>query len=159
RFLRFRFPDNKQVTLRKVSEIFYRNLLVPGEIGAFAGLPFQLEWSDTIENLASVRAQPDSVRVKVEYNGIKVRGLPKPINKFYSSLSLKQAPGLGVGVYPHPQFVPEKWKWYRLFLHGQEREQYRLRPAETGRLTEILPWLAESSSGLPQFFSVHSSDK
>ncbi|MDX2044370.1 MAG: hypothetical protein SF097_24385 [Acidobacteriota bacterium] len=155
RFLRFQFPDNKQLVQRKLSEIFYHKLLVPGELNEFKGLPFQLEWREAIENFADVHADPDSVSVKVAYNRIKVRGLPEPINWVYGSLSLKQAPDLAIGIYPNPQVVPEKWKWYRLFLHGKERQQYRLQAPET---KEILPWLMESTSGFPKLFSVHSSD-
>src|SRR5574341_1517432 len=155
RFLRFRFPAGKQLTKRKPAEIFYRKLLVPGQLGEFTGLPFQPEWREAIENFTEVRAEPDPVGVKVAYNRINVRGLPGPINWVYGSLSLKQAPDLAVGIYPNPQVVPEKWKWYRLFLHGPERQQYRLQAPET---TELLPHLAESTAGFPSLFSVSSSD-
>lgn len=156
RFLRFCFPENKQLIQRKLSELFYRKLLVPGESGGFNGLPFQPEWREAIVNFPDIRPQSDSAGVT--YKGIVVRGLPNPINKVYGSLSLKPAPTLGVGIYPHPQIVPDKWKWYRLFLHGEERGQYRLQAAESGRITEILPWLVEFTNGLPEIVSVQSSD-
>ncbi len=156
RFLRFQFPAEKQLTRRKLSEIFYHKLLVPGELNEFTGLPFPLEWRTAIENFMEVEAKPDTHTVRVVYNGVKVRGLPEPINRPYGSLSLKQAPELAIGIYPNPRAVPEKWKWYRLFLHGQERQDYTLQAPET---REILPWLVESTSRFPDHFSLHSSDK
>src|SRR5262249_36750818 len=119
------------------------------------GLPFQPEWREAIENFVDVRAEPDSVGVRVAYNRIKVRGLPEPINWGYGSLGLKQAPELAVGIYPNPQVVPERWKWYRFFLHGQERQQYRLKAPGAA---ELLPWLVEANGGFPSLFSGISSD-
>lgn len=153
RYLRLHF-SGKEVRERKLDDIFFKKVLVPGSLKDFTGLPLRHEWFDALEDPRRVKIEPDVNTPKLTYRGLKIRGLPSPVDKTFASLSIRAEPGLGVGIYPNPALLPEGWRWFRTFLHGSNREQYQLEAASANR---ILPWLAETHDEFPETFSVLST--
>jgi hypothetical protein len=146
RFLKFQFPD-RNVVKRKIEEIFFKKLLVIGKFEDFSGVPVRPEWLDAVANLDEIDRQKE----RITYRGMQLKGLPVVIDRSFGSLSLEAEPKLGAGIYPNPRFVPDKWQWYRIFLDGPERKRYRI---QTSPANEILPWLAETTVGFNDSFSV-----
>ncbi|HWW75263.1 MAG TPA: hypothetical protein VNZ44_07705 [Pyrinomonadaceae bacterium] len=148
RFLRLRFPD-KTVTQHRLDEIFYTQVLVPGDPEKFTGLPVRAEWTDAIADPAAHTVEADVSRPTLNYRGLLIRGWPEPLRR--SFVTLKTEPALSIGVYPNPQKMHEGWRLYRTFLAGGARRDYHLVVAGTA---ELLPWLREGTEGAPEFASV-----
>lgn len=148
RFLRLRFPD-KTVTQHRLEEIFYAQVLVPGDMAKFTGLPVRAQWADAIADPSAHTVEPDVDRRALTYRGLSIRGWPEPLR--WSFVNLKADPELAVGVYPNPQKMHEEWRLYRTFLAGATRRGYRLAVDST---RELLPWLREGEAGAPEYLSV-----
>lgn len=153
RFLRFEFPE-RRIRQMRIGEIFYSNVLVPGDFDSFIGLPVRLEWLDALSAPASIVLIKDSASKKITYQNIGVKGLPEATTRTYLSNHILFKPDISIGLYPKPGLVPPDWKWFRIFLHGQDRKDFRI---SFGRQAALLPWLAESAAGVPKYFSVASN--
>jgi hypothetical protein len=148
RFLRLRFPE-RNITRHKLGEIFYAQVLVPGDIEKFTGLPVRAQWLDAIADPTAHTVEADADRRALIYRGLSIKGWPEPLR--WSFVNLKTDPSLAVGIYPDPQRMHEGWRLYRTFLAGESRRNYRLSADST---TEILPWLRTGEEGPPEYLSV-----
>jgi len=160
KYLKLRFKD-KKVSAHKIDEIFFSKIIVPGELKDFNGLPFKIEWRDAIKNLDDIqqpnKGQDTEKDNEIIFPNIKIEGYPESITKTFTSFSQIKEKGLSAGIYPDPEYVPENWKWYRIFLHGQKSNKYRIDLQD--EKIEILPYLVEVKNN-PQSFSITSvSDK
>lgn len=151
RFLKLLFPQ-MEITKRKINEVFFKTLVVPGIFERFSGLPVRPDWLDVLENPHDVEIERDTSSQKIVYKHIRLKGWPEPIIWSFPRSSVQRVPELGVGIYPDPRYVPETWKWYRCFLHGSRKGEYRIRMDGD----PILPWLVEVRKGHPESFSVVS---
>lgn len=151
RFLVLEFKQ-KELIQRKLKDIFFDTILVPGHFEEFRGLPFRPEWADALENPDQVQVNADPVASRVTYGNLRIKGWPMPLTWTYSgSWGVVHKSNLGVGIYPDPNMMPEQWRWYRCFLHGSLRREHRIQTASS---QTILPWLVESVKGSPQSLSV-----
>ncbi len=147
RFLRLRFPD-KNISQHKLEEIFYTQVLVPGNMAKFTGLPVRAQWADAVADPYAHTFEADAERRALTYRGLSIKGWPEPLR--WSFVNLKTEPALALGVYPNPQKMHEDWQLYRTFLAGAPRRAYRLSVDST---REILPWLREGEVGAPEIIS------
>ncbi|HSE67080.1 MAG TPA: hypothetical protein VLB12_08845, partial [Gemmatimonadales bacterium] len=152
RFLRIAFPE-KSVTEHRLDEIYFEKLLVPGALDGFEGMPIRPEWADVVEK-GEVRAEIESALPRVAYRDLALRGWPVPITKVFGGLSLTLRNDLAVGIYPSPAKVAADWKWFRTFIDGPTRREHRL-TVDGG--SALLPWILESTSGLPHLVAVTAS--
>jgi hypothetical protein len=154
RFLKLQFP-NRTVSERRITDIFFSKVLVPGKFERFTGLAIRPEWLDAIADPDRIVVETDSMTSKITFRNMQVNGLSSPISwTFAGRFSVHPEPELGVGVYPDPQYVPDNWRWYRMLLHGSKRSGYQIHTSN-GRM--ILPWLRETTEGLGSTFSVTST--
>jgi hypothetical protein len=150
-FLILQFRE-KELVRRKLKDILFDQALVAGHFEKFNGLPIRPEWTDALENPHNVVVAPEPLAARVTYRELRVKGWPMPLVWTYSGkLGIKDVSKLGVGIYPDPNEMPEQWRWYRCFLHGPERRDYRLK---TDSSKTILPWLIECGQGKPESISV-----
>jgi hypothetical protein len=151
RFLVLEFQHHELIR-RKLKDIFFDKILVAGKFGKFQGLPVRPEWTDALENPHQVVVNAEPSASRVTYRDLRIMGWPMPLTWTYTgSLGVEQKSNLGVGIYPDPNMMPEQWRWYRCFLHGSLRREYRIKTASS---QTILPWLIESLEGSPQSLSV-----
>ena len=154
RFLKLQFP-RKELLKQRIDTILYKKIIVPGKFEGFSGLPIRPEWLDAVGNPDQIEIRPDPANSKVTFSNLEVKGWPVAISRSFSGRSLLQHEAdLAVGIYPNPQFVPDKWQWYRLLLHGSTRQKFYI---DAGWAREILPGLKETTVGLNKCFSVRSS--
>lgn len=153
RFLHLTFSGSKIRQLKR-DDITFRDLLIPGELNTFSGLPFKLESLDAIPNLDACK--PTVSDGKVIYSDVAVNGIPNRQTFVFSQLSLKKRADIGVGVYPNPKEMPDNWKWFRVFADGPGRREFNIdgRNIDGRNTSPVLPWLIESLEGPVQHFSV-----
>lgn len=145
RFLKIQFPQ-KKIVERKIDEILFRKILVPGKFANFSGLPIRPEWLDALESPDQVTCEATPMASKLVYRNMRVKGWPVPVSRTFSGSSMvHHEPGLAVGIYPDPLILPKDWQWYRIFLHGSKRRSYKM---QMDSVKQILPWLSETTNGL-----------
>lgn len=149
RFMRLNFPE-KEITIHKISEIFYTQVLVLGDFACFTGLPVRPDWLDALSTETAYTPDVDVQRKRLLYRGLLINGWPEPYK--WPVSAVKEAADLAIGVYPNTQDMPDEWKFYRTFITGETRGDYRL--VTTAASRQILPWLHESADGRPQVLSV-----
>jgi hypothetical protein len=154
RFLKLKFLD-RTIGAHKIDSVFFQRILLPGEVTNFSGLPVRPEWLDILEEPTGVAITTEIAPPKVTYRNIKIKGLPISISKVFGSSAIHIEPSLAVGVYPDPQFVPPKWKWYRFFLDGSKRKNYTI---ETTSGISVLPWLWQTSEYQSSLSVISRSD-
>jgi len=151
RFLVLEFR-HKELIQRKLKDIFFDKILVPGHFEKFRGLPIRPDWTDALVNPDQVVVNAEPQASRVTYNELRIKGWPMSLTWTYTaSWDVEHKSNLGVGIYPDPNMMPEQWRWYRCFLHGSLRREHRIQTASSHT---ILPWLVESVQGCPQSLSV-----
>src|SRR5579885_1507702 len=151
RFLVLQFRD-KDLISRKLKDIFFDKLLVPGRFEKFKGLPVRPEWLDALENPHEVAIVADGNDSRVIYREMRIKGWPVSLRWAYSgNLGVEKKSDLGAGIYPDPATVPQQWRWYRCFLHGPSRREYQIKSDSSN---QVLPWLVEGEHGKPKSLSV-----
>lgn len=150
RYLRLHFQE-KEVRACSTDELFFTKLLVPGKAASFSGLPVRPEWLDAFENANSVKPETDITSQKVVYHGFQIRGLPILINKAFGNLSLEFEENMALGIYPDPVLMPKEWHSYRVFLHGEARNQFEIKIEGA---TSVLPRLSFVEGHAPSVISI-----
>lgn len=150
RYLRLHFQE-KDVRALSIDELFFTKLLVLGKITSFSGLPIRPEWLDALENDAGVQPEIDIALLSVIYRGLQIRGLPLLIHKPFGSLSLEIEENIALGIYPDPSLMPDKWRSYRVFLHGESINQYDIK---VDMATSVLPTLTYIEGPAPNVISI-----
>lgn len=150
RFLTFHFP-RRMVSTKPIDAVFFKTILVPGQAGLFAGSPVRPEWFDALSNPEQIRPEVDTVSSRVSFRGLQLKGLPMPIDRTFAGMSARFDPALGLGVYPDQDRVPPGWGWFRAFLLGDGRLNYKL---AVPKGTLLLPWVVEYEGDRPKVISV-----
>jgi hypothetical protein len=153
RFLRLSFPE-MAVSEHRLEEIFFDQVVVPGRLENFRGLPIRPEWIDALENPGQVVPEVDTSIPKIRYRGLRLGGWPVPVPKNLGGLSLQIREDLALGIYPDPLKVGSDWKWFRVFLDGPGRREYRLICANGD---PVLPWVVEVTNSAPELVSLESA--
>lgn len=143
RWLKIFFPD-KSVEKIKFSSLLYKDLLVLGDFSSFDGYPIKSEHFDAFESQKKVEIKPSFVKYE-----LKIKGTPGEFP--YLATSLVKELNLALGIFPNPNNLPDSWKWYRYFLHGENRQDFVLHVAKSKK---IFPFLVESNHGDSKIFSV-----
>lgn len=157
RFLKLRF-QNKTIVEKRIDEILFEKLLVPGKFAEFSGLPIRSEWIDALSNSDRIKPEVNPGQTKVTYKNLELKGWPVPISRTFSGdFAVHNERDLAVGIYPDPRLVPEKWKWYRFFVHGLEHRSYAITQRQPTTARAILPWLSETTEGFQEWLSLTSS--
>jgi hypothetical protein len=147
--LRLFFP-HCNVAGRKLNDIFFNRLLVPGVRQAgFSGLPLKPEWTDALMKFPlEIEATPAAIT----YRDLNIRGWPAPFAKTVTDFL--HAPHLSVGVYPR-RMHPE-WNRYRIFAVGETGYEVALGHEDGGAPFRAL---RDVTNGWPENVSCLTADR
>lgn len=152
RYLELKFPGH-DVERKELGEVLYDSLLIPGAMEDFRGYPVRQEWFEVLQDTDAI-INVTSERDRVEYGNLNLRGWPMPISLTFDGRRVRKCPEVGIGRYPHPEQVPETWKWFRFFASGPDRQNYHV---SVPGGDNVLSWISDVDDGLPPFFGVEES--
>jgi hypothetical protein len=154
RHLRLQFAG-KTISFVRPGSVFFKKLLVPGDVEAFSGYPVRPEWNDAVDvSTVTPRASTDPLQVNID--GIRLRGWPVPIALRPRVFSIVAEPSLAAGIFPSPAITGPRWKWYRTFLTSPTADvssKYRLHVLGGKPLLEHV---ATSEDGVPAAITIAS---